>query len=535
MGVDHVLHRVLDSLRLGAAVPPVEVADGWEQRHDFSVALGRWAWFDVAALVEEHAQGRVLVRHALGCGQASSPCWPPSWRSRASSRPRSPPPPPGGPSPCAGSDAGRRRDPGRGHLPHGRRAGGIARCHRSHPRDRGRQFGGGGRRHDSILARSGAVALRGALDAGEPGRGWHAARQQPAGARRRRDDREAVRPSLPAPVEAKRAEPAVPWIGLAVAPDGDSTCRCASGHATPRLHAARLGLARFRRAGANHDAPNRARGTAGNPRRRRRGPRRRSVHRRHRDAPGVPRRPRERIGHRRGWFRACGRRRGRRPRDQGVAQPARRRGRGPAGRPLHRGQREQPRAQGGTPHGTDLDGRGRRDAHGRRVQPGGRRVGDQSGPALPHRPGRGPQSRPLHRRHRPPPHPPRRRAHGAHQHGGGRRNAGGDRRRRTGREGPPLVADRRRRGGARPPGDPLRRGLLERPRPRRHARRTDQLARAAQRDQARVPGTGGLPPARLPLHRRTWPGPVDRRLARGASAGQGPTAARDRCAARRAM
>lgn len=64
-GVDQVLQRTLEALRLARISRHVRIADGWEQRHDISVALGRWAWFDLATLVEEHSGGRVLVRSRI--------------------------------------------------------------------------------------------------------------------------------------------------------------------------------------------------------------------------------------------------------------------------------------------------------------------------------------------------------------------------------------------------------------------------------------------------------------------------------------
>jgi O-antigen biosynthesis protein len=62
IAVDTVLRQVLDALRISRLTPCIEIDDGWRHGRDLSVALGRWAWIDVSALVEEHAQGRVLVR-----------------------------------------------------------------------------------------------------------------------------------------------------------------------------------------------------------------------------------------------------------------------------------------------------------------------------------------------------------------------------------------------------------------------------------------------------------------------------------------
>ncbi len=66
LAVDEVLTRVLAALRLARVSPHVEVTDGWEQRHDVTVGLGRWSRFELSMLVEEHAEGRVLVRQRIG-------------------------------------------------------------------------------------------------------------------------------------------------------------------------------------------------------------------------------------------------------------------------------------------------------------------------------------------------------------------------------------------------------------------------------------------------------------------------------------
>ena len=49
-------------VRAARPAPPVEVDDGWRLDRDFSVAVGRWGWLHVQALVEEHAQGKCLLR-----------------------------------------------------------------------------------------------------------------------------------------------------------------------------------------------------------------------------------------------------------------------------------------------------------------------------------------------------------------------------------------------------------------------------------------------------------------------------------------
>jgi sugar lactone lactonase YvrE len=60
--VHDVLRRVIEALQLARISGAINIADGWDQRRDLSVALGRWAWFDLSAVVEEHAGGRVLAR-----------------------------------------------------------------------------------------------------------------------------------------------------------------------------------------------------------------------------------------------------------------------------------------------------------------------------------------------------------------------------------------------------------------------------------------------------------------------------------------
>lgn len=64
--VEDLLHRLTQSLRSARLSRRLEVDDGWRQHHDLAVTLGEWAAVDVSALVEEHAQGRVLVRVRLG-------------------------------------------------------------------------------------------------------------------------------------------------------------------------------------------------------------------------------------------------------------------------------------------------------------------------------------------------------------------------------------------------------------------------------------------------------------------------------------
>jgi GT2 family glycosyltransferase/DNA-binding beta-propeller fold protein YncE len=59
---DRVLASFTDWLRRSRAVRTIEVDDGWSDDRDVSVFVGRWAWLDVRALVEEHGGGKSLVR-----------------------------------------------------------------------------------------------------------------------------------------------------------------------------------------------------------------------------------------------------------------------------------------------------------------------------------------------------------------------------------------------------------------------------------------------------------------------------------------
>jgi O-antigen biosynthesis protein len=59
---DRVLSSLTDWLRHSRAVRTIEVDEGWSDDRDVSIFVGRWAWLDVRALVEEHAGGKALVR-----------------------------------------------------------------------------------------------------------------------------------------------------------------------------------------------------------------------------------------------------------------------------------------------------------------------------------------------------------------------------------------------------------------------------------------------------------------------------------------
>ena len=62
---DRVLSQFTDWLRGSRAVRSIEIDDGWADDRDVSVLVGRWAWLDVRALVEEHAGGKAMVRVSM--------------------------------------------------------------------------------------------------------------------------------------------------------------------------------------------------------------------------------------------------------------------------------------------------------------------------------------------------------------------------------------------------------------------------------------------------------------------------------------
>jgi hypothetical protein len=62
--VDHarLLTEMVGVVRAARPAPVVEVDEGWRPDRDFSIAVGRWGWLHVQALVEEHAKGKCLTR-----------------------------------------------------------------------------------------------------------------------------------------------------------------------------------------------------------------------------------------------------------------------------------------------------------------------------------------------------------------------------------------------------------------------------------------------------------------------------------------
>jgi DNA-binding beta-propeller fold protein YncE len=59
---DRVLADLTDWLRRSRAVRSIETDEGWSDDRDVSVFVGRWAWLDIRALVEEHSGGQSLLR-----------------------------------------------------------------------------------------------------------------------------------------------------------------------------------------------------------------------------------------------------------------------------------------------------------------------------------------------------------------------------------------------------------------------------------------------------------------------------------------
>ena len=64
ISVASLLAKMTDWLRLSRAVDLIDVDDGWRANRDFSVAIGRLVWLDLRAVVEEHENGRCLLRVA---------------------------------------------------------------------------------------------------------------------------------------------------------------------------------------------------------------------------------------------------------------------------------------------------------------------------------------------------------------------------------------------------------------------------------------------------------------------------------------
>jgi GT2 family glycosyltransferase len=59
---DRILSKVAEWLRRSRAVRTIEIDEGWSDDRDVSVFVGRWAWLDMRALVEDHGGGKSLLR-----------------------------------------------------------------------------------------------------------------------------------------------------------------------------------------------------------------------------------------------------------------------------------------------------------------------------------------------------------------------------------------------------------------------------------------------------------------------------------------
>lgn len=59
---ERVLGQITDWLRGSRAVGTIEIDEGWADDRDISVLVGRWAWLDLRALVEDHGAGKSLLR-----------------------------------------------------------------------------------------------------------------------------------------------------------------------------------------------------------------------------------------------------------------------------------------------------------------------------------------------------------------------------------------------------------------------------------------------------------------------------------------
>ena len=59
---DRVLVQLTEWFRGSRAVRAIDVDEGWSDDRDVSVFIGRWAWLDIRAMVEDHGGGKSLVR-----------------------------------------------------------------------------------------------------------------------------------------------------------------------------------------------------------------------------------------------------------------------------------------------------------------------------------------------------------------------------------------------------------------------------------------------------------------------------------------
>jgi len=59
---DRFLSQLADWLRKSRTVRTIEIDEGWSDDRDVSIPVGRWAWLDARALVEDHGGGKSMLR-----------------------------------------------------------------------------------------------------------------------------------------------------------------------------------------------------------------------------------------------------------------------------------------------------------------------------------------------------------------------------------------------------------------------------------------------------------------------------------------
>src|SRR5262249_3067601 len=62
---DRLLTRITEWLQRSRGVRTIEIDEGWSDDRDISVFIGRWAWLDIRALVEDHGAGKSLLRTSM--------------------------------------------------------------------------------------------------------------------------------------------------------------------------------------------------------------------------------------------------------------------------------------------------------------------------------------------------------------------------------------------------------------------------------------------------------------------------------------
>jgi GT2 family glycosyltransferase/sugar lactone lactonase YvrE len=62
VGHTDLLTELAGELRAARPARPVDLDDGWHPNRDLSIAISRWGWLHLRVLIEEHAEGRCLLR-----------------------------------------------------------------------------------------------------------------------------------------------------------------------------------------------------------------------------------------------------------------------------------------------------------------------------------------------------------------------------------------------------------------------------------------------------------------------------------------